>query len=122
LALNTYTEPFLSLKANDQRTIIEQLLGITLLSERADRIKDNKQTKDAITQEEFRIRAEQEANKRIEEQIEALKRRQTLWTTKHAKISRNLRKHLQRYRDSNRRGDSSTQRSQGVGSTSQGYQ
>ena len=32
LALNTYTEPFLSLKAQDQRTIIEQLLGITLLS------------------------------------------------------------------------------------------
>jgi len=32
LALNTYTEPFLSLKANDQRTIIEQLLGITMLS------------------------------------------------------------------------------------------
>ena len=30
LALNTYTEPFLSLRANDQRTIIEQLLGITL--------------------------------------------------------------------------------------------
>jgi len=58
LALNTYTEPFLSLKANDQRTIIEQLLGITMLSERADKIKDlNKATKDGITQEEFRIRA-----------------------------------------------------------------
>lgn len=85
LALNTYTEPFLSLKSNDQRTIIEQLLGITQLSERADRIKElNKQTKDAIQAEEFRIRAEQEANKRIEEQIEALKRRQTLWTNKHA--------------------------------------
>jgi len=84
LALNTYTEPFLSLKANDQRTIIEQLLGITMLSERADRIKEiNKETKDAITQEEFRIRAVQEANKRIEEQIESLKRRQGLWVTKH---------------------------------------
>lgn len=84
LALNTYTEPFLSLKANDQRTIIEQLLGITMLSERADRIKElNKATKDGITQEEFRIRAVQEANKRIEEQIEALKRRQGLWVTKH---------------------------------------
>ena len=84
LALNTYTEPFLSLKANDQRTIIEQLLGITLLSERADRIKElNRQTKEGITQEEFRIRAVQEANKRIEEQITALKRRQTLWVTKH---------------------------------------
>ena len=47
MALNTYTEPFLSLKANDQRTIIEQLLGITQLSERADRIKElNKETKD----------------------------------------------------------------------------
>ena len=84
LALNTYTEPFLSLKANDQRTIIEQLLGITLLSERADAIKEhNRQTKEGIQQEEFRIRAVQEANKRIEEQIEALRRRQHLWTSKH---------------------------------------
>jgi len=83
LALNTYTEPFLSLKANDQRTIIEQLLGITMLSERADRIKElNRGTKDAITQEEFRIRAVQEANKRIEEQVESLKRRQNLWLSK----------------------------------------
>jgi DNA repair exonuclease SbcCD ATPase subunit len=80
LALNTYTEPFLSLKANDQRTIIEQLLGITLLSERADAIKElNRQTKDAIQTEEFRIRAVQEANKRIEEQIESLRKRQRLW-------------------------------------------
>jgi DNA repair exonuclease SbcCD ATPase subunit len=85
LALNTYTEPFLSLKALDQRTIIEQLLGITMLSERADRIKEhNRSTKDGITQEEFRIRAVQEANVRIEEQIAALKRRQTLWIDKHA--------------------------------------
>jgi DNA repair exonuclease SbcCD ATPase subunit len=95
LALNTYTEPFLSLKANDQRTIIEQLLGITQLSERADRIKElNKQTKDAIQQEEFRIRAEQEANKRIEEQIESLRRRQTLWITKHGEDIAELEKAL----------------------------
>ena len=80
VALNTYTEPFLSLKANEQRTIIEQLLGITMLSERADKIKElNRSTKDAISQEEFRIRAVQEANKRIEEQIESLRRRQGLW-------------------------------------------
>jgi DNA repair exonuclease SbcCD ATPase subunit len=83
LALNTYTEPFLSLKANDQRTIIEQLLGITMLSERADRIKElNKQTKESIQQEEFRIRAVQEANKRIEEQIESLRKRQRMWANK----------------------------------------
>lgn len=84
LALNTYTEPFLSLRANDQRTIIEQLLGITQLSERADRIRElNRETKDSIIQEEMRIRAEQEANRRIEEQIESLKRRQVLWQKKY---------------------------------------
>jgi DNA repair exonuclease SbcCD ATPase subunit len=83
LALNTYTDPFLSLKANEQRAIIEQLLGITQLSERADRIKElNRNTKEALSQEEFRIRAVQEANKRIEEQIESLKKRQRLWTAK----------------------------------------
>jgi len=85
LALNTYTEPFLSLKANDQRAIIEQLLGITLLSERAEKIKElNRVTKDAISQEEMRIRAVQEANKRIEEQIISLEKRRDLWTKKQA--------------------------------------
>jgi len=83
LALNTYTEPFLSLKANDQRAIIEQLLGITLLSERAEKIKElNRTTKDAISQEEMRIRAVQEANRRIEEQIASLEKRRTLWLNK----------------------------------------
>ena len=83
VALNTYTEPFLSLKANDQRNIIEQLLGITLLSERADRIKElNRETKDSISQEEFRIRAVIEANKRIQEQIESLRKRHRLWCVK----------------------------------------
>ncbi len=91
LALNTYTEPFLSLKANDQRAIIEQLLGITLLSERAERIKElNRATKDTISQEEMRIRAVQEANKRIEEQIASLEKRRTLWLNKQAEDVRGL--------------------------------
>ena len=84
VALNTYTEPFLALRANDQRAIIEQLLGITILSEKADALKElNKVTRDTITKEEFRIRAVTDANVRIQEQIEALKRRQTLWNNKH---------------------------------------
>jgi DNA repair exonuclease SbcCD ATPase subunit len=85
VALNTYTEPFLSLKQNDQREIIEQLLGITLLSERADKIKElNRHTKDSIKEEEMSIRALQNANDKIGEQVEALKRRQTLWLNKKA--------------------------------------
>jgi len=84
LALNTYTEPFLSLKANDQRSIIEQLLGITLLSEKAEQLKESmRETKDVITDEEHKIKAVIEANKRIEEQIQSLQRRQTMWLAKH---------------------------------------
>lgn len=91
VALNTYTEPFLSLRANDQRLIIEQLLGITLLSEKADRLKEQiKITKDSISQEEYRIKAVSDANKRIEEQIENLKRRQKLWHEKHVQETEKL--------------------------------
>ena len=85
VALNTYTEPFLSLKQNDQREIIEQLLGITQLSERADKIKElSKRTRDDIKQEEMTIKALQTANDKIGEQVQALTRRQTLWMNKKA--------------------------------------
>lgn len=84
VALNTYTEPFLSLKSNDQRAIIEQLLGITVLSEKADKLKElGRETKDAIQQETFRIKAISDANERIKDQIDSLKRREILWTNKY---------------------------------------
>jgi DNA repair exonuclease SbcCD ATPase subunit len=83
VALNTYNEPFLAMKVSDQRNIIEQLLGITLLSEKAEAIKElNKQTKDNIQQEEYRVRGLEEANRRIQEQIDSLRKRQRLWTAK----------------------------------------
>ena len=84
VVLNTYSEPFLALKTNDQRDIIEQLLGITLLSEKAEIIKNMiRDSKDSIQQEEYRVKGIEEANKRVAEQIEALKRRQKLWKAKH---------------------------------------
>ena len=84
VALNTYTEPFLSMRANDQREIIEQLLGITQLSEKADVLKEQvKQTKNSIQEEEYRIKAIQDANSRIEDQIKSLRRRQNMWQKKH---------------------------------------
>ena len=84
VVLNTYSEPFLALKNNEQKDIIEQLLGITLLSEKADVVKEMiRQSKDDIQQEEFKIKAIEEANKRVKEQIDAIKRRQMLWLKKH---------------------------------------
>lgn len=85
VALNTYSEPFLAMKASDQRMIIEQLLGITLLSEKAEKLKaQQKETKDAIQTEEFRIKATEDANKRITEQLDNLKKRSRLWDLKQA--------------------------------------
>lgn len=83
VALNTYTEPFLSMRANDQRAIIEQLLGITMLSEKAEALKEQQRlTRDAIKQEEYRINAIEEANSRIEKSISDLERRQKIWRDK----------------------------------------
>lgn len=95
VALNTYTEPFLSMRANDQRQIIEQLLGVTILSEKAESLKTQiKSTKDAINEEKIRIKAQQDANLRIAEQIDNLKKRQKLWHTKHEEDMLTLEKHL----------------------------
>jgi len=84
VVLNTYSQPFLALKNNEQKDIIEQLLGITLLSEKAEVVKELiRNSKDNIQSEEFRVKAIEEANKRVKEQIDAIKRRQTLWLKKH---------------------------------------
>ena len=83
VALNTYTEPFLSMRQNDQRAIIEQLLGITLLSEKAETLKEQvKETRDAITEENAKIVAIQSANERIESTISSLQKTQKAWISK----------------------------------------
>jgi DNA repair exonuclease SbcCD ATPase subunit len=89
IALNTYTEPFLSLKANDQRAMIEQLLGITELSLKADVLKELlKQTKDNIKEEEIKITAITNSNERIEKNITEIESRSRAWTkTKEDKVA-----------------------------------
>ena len=83
VALNTYTEPFLSMRTNDQRDIIEQLLGITILSEKAEQLKEQSRvTRDAITEENARINAIQQANEKISETVESLRTRQRAWQSK----------------------------------------
>ena len=80
VALNTYTEPFLSLKANDQREIIEQLLGITILSEKAERLKDEqKKVRDAIAEEEATIKGIETANTKVQESIDNLDIKSKAW-------------------------------------------
>ena len=81
VALNTYTEPFLSMKAADQRAIIEQLLGITQLSEKAEALKEQiKNSKDSIATENTKIETIRVSNDRIQQSIDSLERKAKMWT------------------------------------------
>ena len=81
IALNTYTQPFLSTKQAEQREIIEQLLGITLLSQKADLLKEKqKATKQMLTEEKLKIDARVASNEKIQESIESLQIRSNAWT------------------------------------------
>jgi DNA repair exonuclease SbcCD ATPase subunit len=95
VALNTYTEPFLSMKAGDQRNIIEQLLGITLLSEKAENLKEQiRISKDAIATENTRIETVKASNDRIQQSIDALERKQRLWDENQEKNLENILKSI----------------------------
>jgi len=97
VALNTYTEPFLSMKAADQRNIIEQLLGITQLSEKAEALKEQiKFTKDAITTENTKIETIKISNEKIQQSIDALERKQRMWEEQHELAVANLAKAIEK--------------------------
>lgn len=83
VALNTYTEPFLSMRAADQREVIEQLLGITQLSEKAEALKELiKSTKEQIQQETFKIESIKTANDNVQKSINSLEIKSAAWDTK----------------------------------------
>lgn len=86
VAMNSYTEPFLTLGAQKQREIIEELLGITLLSQKAENLKLLiKNTKTAIEKEEFRIKTVKQSNERIQISIDEINKKSTAWELKRTK-------------------------------------
>jgi DNA repair exonuclease SbcCD ATPase subunit len=91
VALNTYTEPFLSMKAADQREVIEQLLGITLLSEKSELLKAQiKLVKDSIQAETFKIEGIKTANENVQKSIDSLELRSSAWENKQQQELENL--------------------------------
>jgi DNA repair exonuclease SbcCD ATPase subunit len=91
VALNTYTEPFLSMRAADQREVIEQLLGITQLSEKAEALKIAiKDTKDKIQSETAKIEAIKTANENVQKSIDSLTIKSSAWETKKEQEIENL--------------------------------
>ena len=100
VALNTYTEPFLSMKAADQRAIIEQLLGITQLSEKAESLKEQiKNSKDSIVTENTKIETIRASNDRIQQSIDALERKAKMWTEQNEVSVTNLARAIEKLLD-----------------------
>jgi DNA repair exonuclease SbcCD ATPase subunit len=100
VALNTYTEPFLSMKAADQRAIIEQLLGITQLSEKAESLKEAVRiSKDSINAENTKIETIKISNDRIQQSIDALERKLRMWDEQKETSLANLSKAIERLLD-----------------------
>lgn len=73
VVLNANVDPFLSLSAQKQRDMIEELLGITQLTEKAELLKDmQKDSKKTAEQEKFKIDTLIASNERIQKSIENL--------------------------------------------------
>ncbi len=97
IALNTYTEPFLSMKAGDQRDIIEQLLGITILSEKAEALKEGiRFNKELISQENTKIETIKISNEKIQQSIDSLIRKQKLWEQSRSDSVESLKKSIKK--------------------------
>jgi len=97
VALNTFTDPFLSLKAGDQRAVIEELLGITQLSLKAEKLRELlRDTKDNIRDEEAGIKAKKEANIGIQKSIDDIQRKSMLWDREKEKKVLSLVEHIGR--------------------------
>lgn len=80
IVLNTSTTPFLNMTAKDQRDFIEELLGIRLLTEKSDVLKDNiKATRENFKIEEARIETIKRGNERISKTIENLRVKEAQW-------------------------------------------
>lgn len=100
VVLNANVEPFLSLSATKQREMIEELLGITQLTEKAELLKDmNKESRRLADQEKFRNETISSSNVRIEKSIESLQQQANKFETDKAFRIDNLESELELYKD-----------------------
>ncbi|CAM6053907.1 unnamed protein product [Sphagnum tenellum] len=100
VALNTYTDPFLRMAVANQREVIEELLGVTQISTRAEVLKKLLvQTKEGMREEQARIKATIETNTRIENAITTASKHSSEWNTKHNAIIAELKEEIVAMRD-----------------------
>lgn len=83
VTITTSVDSFLGLGGTKQRQIIEELLGITQLSEKADKLKEMlKQVKETINREQFRVETIEASNTKIMSSIRSLEQQSVDWAQK----------------------------------------
>lgn len=91
VVLHTKTTPFLNLGDKAQRDIIEELMGITQLSAKAEILKEqSKQVKEEIRDQDVKIKTMIESNEKIQRHINELQFKSTLWEKEHTKRLTNI--------------------------------
>ena len=86
IALHTKITPFLSLKSSDQSSIIEELLGITQLSNKAKLLRELlDSTKKEIDHEETKIKVMTNNNDRVNKHIKELQFKTMVWDSDQTK-------------------------------------
>lgn len=100
VALHSKTTPFLEMNAKDQRSVIEELLGITQLSSKAEQLKVlTKEIRDEIKGEELRIKIMLDNNEKIQRTINDLKFKGSLWDKEHIKKLEKLEKAISQLKE-----------------------
>jgi DNA repair exonuclease SbcCD ATPase subunit len=100
VVMNANVEPFLSLTQQKQREMIEELLCITQLTEKATLLKEMyRETKNMADQEKFKIETVTASNKRILQSIDSLQLRANEFEQKKIKTIESLVTQLSDYED-----------------------
>lgn len=98
VALSTKTIPFLSERAQVQREMIEELLGVTQLSAKAEVLREQtKETRIEIEHEELRIRLVQENNEKTKRTIEQIKLKSSAWKLRHKNAIKEFKKEIKHF-------------------------
>lgn len=91
VVLHTKTTPFLNLGDKAQRDLIEELMGITQLSAKADILKEqSKQVKEELRDQDVKIKTIIESNEKIQRHISDLQFKSSLWDKEHLKRLTNI--------------------------------
>jgi DNA repair exonuclease SbcCD ATPase subunit len=68
--MSTFVEPFPSMRAMDQRNLVEELLSMNVITQKAEKLKDLiKDTKDIIKEQEYELKTLRDNNNRVQQLI-----------------------------------------------------